>query len=515
MALNSLEIPQNQAGDNSGDSSSSGIGSSGKNGSGNGSLPFEGYGNPNFVMLPRIFIRHQMQDLTEAELKVMLYIFDHTWGYTDGEGNRKDADAISRSQFLNGIRRLDGTQLDRGAGVSDRSLDRALDSLVKRGYIFRHHRTAANGRSDTNIYELNRFGKPSIKSTQNPQSQERADKSRAEGAVQKPVNTDPLGQDRAVRLAAQKQETNNDRYPRNFTPLAETRIEATPANLRPSLPANLRPSTPANLPETIENSNKQKIKQHTTTRPGMAVSLGPEGKTASDTRFLSDTSRAATNPNSELKTGTEEDVCVSFSTYEFEEHLLNSQPSTSSANSALGASKQQNRQPAKRTGSKPAAAIEKSQEPEQLTLMQDLIQAGVSQKEAAALAALARQNGHPDSYVKSTLDYIDRQRSVHNREGLLIHLIKTNWQPPADQEQTGAMEGQTAAIAVAVPLPPAGSVKPEHLPRLIEIEERNLREAASEFERETARTRLQHFRSIAAQLSQSQTGSIRNSEKKG
>lgn len=470
---------------------------------------FEGYGNPNFVMLPRIFIRHQMQDLTEAELKVMLYIFDHTWGYTDGEGNRKDADAISRSQFLNGIRRLDGTQIDRGAGVSDRSLDRALDSLVKRGYIFRHHRTAANGRSDTNIYELNRYGQPSIKSAQNSQRVIQTGQSGAEPQTTVVEVSSQTNKDYSdAVLKEQKYEPNSGSiHPRKFTPLHQSVVEEaapTPANLRPYNPTNLRPSTPANLRDTKENPNKQKIKQHTTTaKPDMAVSATQPGSTATDTRFLADSQGARGNIETEMEEGSrkEKGVCVSvsFSTKEFEEHLLNSQPFSRSDKTSRQTGKDQNQSFGTQPGLKPTGAVEKGPAPEQVVLTQDLLKAGVSQKEAALLATLAHQNGHPEIYVKLVLDYIDRQRAVHNREGLLIHLIKTNWQPPVAQEQTGTSGGQPTA-AVLAPLPPAGSVKPEHLPRLIEIEERNLREATSAFERETARTRLQHFQTIAARL---------------
>lgn len=132
-------------------------------------------------------------------------------------------------------------------------------------------------------------------------------------------------------------------------------------------------------------------------------------------------------------------------------------------------------------------------------LAADLLKAGVAKKEADYLAALARLNGHGKDYVKQALSYIDRQRSVHSREGLLIHLVKTNWQPPV-QVQEAPRSSDSTATQLRVPLPSASSIRPEHLPGLIEIEKRNLEEATSDFERETARIRLAHLQNVAAQL---------------
>jgi hypothetical protein len=58
---------------------------------------FMGYGNPKYTPIPDLFLDEQMQDLTEAELKVILYIFRRTFGF------KKEQDAISYDQFLNGI----------------------------------------------------------------------------------------------------------------------------------------------------------------------------------------------------------------------------------------------------------------------------------------------------------------------------------------------------------------------------------------------------------------------------
>lgn len=117
---------------------------------------FSGYGRPGYTTIPDFFLDQQMQDLGEAEIKVMLYIFRRTYGW------KKEQDAISYSQFLQGIITRDGRQLDRGAGISRSSLWRALKSVTSKGYIFVHNETA--GRTgetqETTIYELNIDGKP-------------------------------------------------------------------------------------------------------------------------------------------------------------------------------------------------------------------------------------------------------------------------------------------------------------------------------------------------------------------
>ncbi|HEX2910493.1 MAG TPA: replication protein [Chloroflexia bacterium] len=115
---------------------------------------FHGYGQPTYTAIPDLFLDQQMQDLSGTELKVMLYIFRHTYGF------QKHCDAISYSQFVEGITTRDGRRLDRGAGVCERSVVRALDVLVERGLIFRHYRLAADGGYRATVYELNIDGEP-------------------------------------------------------------------------------------------------------------------------------------------------------------------------------------------------------------------------------------------------------------------------------------------------------------------------------------------------------------------
>jgi hypothetical protein len=81
--------------------------------------------------IPNDFLDRIAPTLTAAELRVALYIYRHTIGY------QKLTDAISYSQFTEGVTTADGHKLDTGAGVSRRSLPAALAGLERRGVISR------------------------------------------------------------------------------------------------------------------------------------------------------------------------------------------------------------------------------------------------------------------------------------------------------------------------------------------------------------------------------------------
>ncbi len=88
-------------------------------------------------------------DLDKAPLKVLLYIVRRTCGF------RKSADAISLSQFQHGIVTRDGRQLDKGAGVKNRTtLLRALADLEARGLIGHQDALRDDGGHATTVYYL-------------------------------------------------------------------------------------------------------------------------------------------------------------------------------------------------------------------------------------------------------------------------------------------------------------------------------------------------------------------------
>nr|MDP9472985.1 replication protein [Chloroflexota bacterium] len=53
-----------------------------------------------------------MPQLSDAELRVLLYIVRRTFGF------KREADAISLSQMVSGITTREGQVLDRGTGLS-------------------------------------------------------------------------------------------------------------------------------------------------------------------------------------------------------------------------------------------------------------------------------------------------------------------------------------------------------------------------------------------------------------
>jgi hypothetical protein len=110
---------------------------------------FAGFEEPNYTPIPDVFFDEVMCHLTEAELRVALYIMRRTFGF------KKRADAISFNQFLKGITTRDGRRLDHGCGIAGRTnLTRALKGLEEKGIIVARRSTSTRGDAQTTVYEL-------------------------------------------------------------------------------------------------------------------------------------------------------------------------------------------------------------------------------------------------------------------------------------------------------------------------------------------------------------------------
>lgn len=107
---------------------------------------FEGFSAPNYTQVPDALFDVLLPELSESELKVLLYIIRRTYGF------KKDADTISLGQMVDGIRTRDGRQLDRGAGVSKASASRGVRGLEEKGII-----VAVRNRSEERGFEATTY----------------------------------------------------------------------------------------------------------------------------------------------------------------------------------------------------------------------------------------------------------------------------------------------------------------------------------------------------------------------
>jgi len=68
---------------------------------------------------------------TEAEIKIVLYILRHTWGYRDYEASK----LITLDEFQHGRKRKDGTRIDEGTGMARNSIKDGIRRAVEHGLI--------------------------------------------------------------------------------------------------------------------------------------------------------------------------------------------------------------------------------------------------------------------------------------------------------------------------------------------------------------------------------------------
>ncbi len=109
---------------------------------------FGGFKNLNSTPIPDEFFDVLAVQLSEAELRVLLYIMRRTFGF------KKKADAISLSQLTGGIRKRDGTVLDHGTGLSKPAVLKAVAGLKAKNIITIEKRTGQDGRNEVNVYQL-------------------------------------------------------------------------------------------------------------------------------------------------------------------------------------------------------------------------------------------------------------------------------------------------------------------------------------------------------------------------
>ncbi|MDQ5825106.1 MAG: replication protein [Chloroflexota bacterium] len=111
---------------------------------------FAGFDSPRYTPTPDQIFDELLAPglLTEAELRVLLYIVRRTFGW------KKELDNISLSQITGGIVKRDGTRLDFGAGVAKSSAVRAIKGLVEKGIILSRHNFREDGGSDVTTFAL-------------------------------------------------------------------------------------------------------------------------------------------------------------------------------------------------------------------------------------------------------------------------------------------------------------------------------------------------------------------------
>lgn len=94
---------------------------------------FSGFDQPseNYSKLPHALISCLPEIETVAELKVVIYILRHTWGFSEYEAPKK----ITTDEFMNGRKKRDGSRMDSGTGLSNNSVITGLEKAVEHGFI--------------------------------------------------------------------------------------------------------------------------------------------------------------------------------------------------------------------------------------------------------------------------------------------------------------------------------------------------------------------------------------------
>lgn len=109
---------------------------------------YSGFPTTGTTAVPNDFFDTLAPQLSEAELRVLLYIIRRTCGF------HKQADAISLNQLMHGITNHKGRVLDAGTGLSKPGVLKGIRGLIEKGVITQENDPAKTARTDANSYKL-------------------------------------------------------------------------------------------------------------------------------------------------------------------------------------------------------------------------------------------------------------------------------------------------------------------------------------------------------------------------
>src|SRR4030095_4829842 len=113
---------------------------------------FQGFRSPRYTQVPDEVFDELLVHLSGAELKVLLYIIRRTFGF------KKESDNISLNQLIHGITTKEDVVLDRGTGLSKKTLLETLKNLVEKNLILSERRRSKEKGDEPTTYRLNIIG---------------------------------------------------------------------------------------------------------------------------------------------------------------------------------------------------------------------------------------------------------------------------------------------------------------------------------------------------------------------
>ena len=96
-------------------------------------MTFKGFERPtdNYSKLPHSFIDLLPTIDTMAEMKVVLYLLRHTWGFSEFGKPKK----LTTDEFANGRKKRDQSRMDAGTGLSENSVRAGIEKAVEHGFF--------------------------------------------------------------------------------------------------------------------------------------------------------------------------------------------------------------------------------------------------------------------------------------------------------------------------------------------------------------------------------------------